>query len=169
MFKNLRNKLARFISSEYEDLIFLVEKNQKDVDNERKEIEKKSQQRVAEIISKMDLFEPLMKKFNGTFSVEYEHVEDALNEQGKIGMYMWAWQQKGDPHFQRMVSWIMDKSGNSLMKLGNPTELQVFYKRAEIANMILYRKEVGRLASNYEELLAKNKGEDFDPNVGVEE
>ena len=131
--------------------------------------EKVINNRVAEIITHMDPFEPLMKKFNGIFSVEYERPEDQLNEQSRIGMYMWGWQQHNDIHFQYMVDWIMNKSGNSLLKTGNPTELQTFYKRAEIANMILYRKEVGRLSSIYEDLLSRNKGEDFDSSSAVED
>lgn len=173
MFYKIRKLVARFLLPEYQAELDVLIQNAIDerrkIEEERKSIEQKISQRVAEMLAKMDPFEPLMKEYNVIFSKEYEQVEDGLNEQGKIGMYMWAWQQRNDIHFHHMIDWIMNKSGNSLLKKANPTELQTFYKRAEIANMILYRKEVGRLASNYEDMLNKSKPEEFDEGVGVEE
>lgn len=152
MFQKLKEKTGRFFFSNY---VKKLELKEQELKTKEKEVDLKINQKVAEIISKMDPFQPLMQKYNSVLSVEYERVEDALNEQGKVGMYMWGWQQKSDPHFERMVSWIMNKAGNALLKTGNPTEIQVFYKRAEIANMILYRKEIGRLSTCYEDILGK--------------
>lgn len=165
MFKKLKYKIANFFFSEYMEN---VAHSMQAAVTLKNELNDTVNRRVVETLAKMDPFEPLMKEYNGIFSREYERPEDSLNSQGKVGMYIWAWQQKNDPYFAYMVDWIMNKSGNSLLKKENPTELQTFYKRAEIANMILYRKEVGRLASNYEEMLSKKGSQEFDDTVGIE-
>lgn len=148
MFKKFCIKVGRFLASEY---ISGLEARAKDV-------EMKVNLRVAEYISKMDPFEPLMKQFHGVFSEEYEHPEDNLDDRSKLGFMMWAYQQKTDPSFRFMVEWIMNTQGNASLKRGNPTPETILYGRSQISNMILFRKEVGRLSLLYEEILEKNKG-----------
>lgn len=159
--------LTKFCEWILRDDIAVLKKDAIEAQTKVAETERSVNQRVAVILAQMDPFEPLLKKYKGTFSVEHEHVEDALNEQGRIGMYMWGWQQKNDMHAERMINWIMDKAGNKMAKTAFPSAEQILYNRAEIANMILYRKEIGRLSSLYEEIVGK-RDENFDSSVGVE-
>lgn len=131
-------------------------------------IEREVNKRVAEIILKMDPFEPLLKHYHGIFREEFEKVEENLDERSRFSMAMWAWGQKKDPHFKRMVDWVMDNAGNETLKRAPISYERTQYGRAQIANMILFKREIGRLASIYEEFLGKNKGEDVDLGVSVE-
>lgn len=159
MFKKFRKQLASFISPEY----------RQEIEIDRKEIDMVVNQRVAKIITEMDPFEPLMKEFHGIFSEEFEHPEYKLVPQDQISMWMWGYQQKNDRHFKYMTDWIMNTYGNEAIKKGHPTPETILYGRAQISSMILYRKEVGRLSSLYEDLLEKRKGNPgFDPTKSVE-
>lgn len=124
--------------------------------------------RVAEIVSQMDPLYPLLKQYSVIFSEEFERVEEPLDEPSRIGMAMWAYGQKRDPYMKRMIEWIMNSAGNETMKRAPITAERTQYGRGQIANMILFRKEIGRLSTIYEELLGRSKGDDFDENTVVE-
>lgn len=149
MFTNLRYKIAQFIAPEY-----------------IKNIDNRVNVRVAKAMSEIDLFEQFMKEFNGVFSEEFEHVEDGLDEKSQYMMKLWGWQQKNDPSFQRITQWIMNTQGNETLKRAPVTEARIQYGRAQLSNMILYRKEVSRLASLYEDILKKK--DEFNSEVVTE-
>jgi len=158
MFEKLRLKLAYFLARDY-----LVE-----FEGIALFAEHKANQRIAKIFSKIDPLEMILRDYNGIFSEEFEHPEEKLDVRGQLGMKMWAYQQKTDPHFNFMVDWIMNSAGNETMKRAPITEARTQYGRAQIANMMLLKREVGRLSSLYEEELEKNKLQEFDENTTVE-
>lgn len=156
MFKNIKEKLGRFFANDY------IESVENRILNKEKEIETTINNRVALIVSNLDAIDLLMKDYNGVFSSDFTNPEDKLNDQGKLGMYMYGWQQKNDPYFEHMINFIMDSAGNQTMKgkIMSEEDLKkkMLYGRAQIANMILLRKQVGRLASVYEDILDKKRG-----------
>lgn len=125
-------------------------------------------QRVADALTQMDPFEPLMKKFHGIFTEDYEHPEEKLDPQSVLRLSMWAYQQKTDPQFNFLMDWIENTQANATLKRRNPTPETILYGRAAVAAPILLRKEVGRLGLLYEDMLAKQKGEDFNSDVIAE-
>ena len=125
------------------------------------------QQKVAEILSRMDLFEPLMLKYHGVFSEIFEYPEEKMSEPDKLQMYMMGWRLKEDKYFKFLIDFVMNTAGNELLR-HDITMDKVFFHRSEIANMLEFRKQLGRLASNYETYLNKNKGQDFDSSAAVE-
>lgn len=160
---NFRIKIANFFAEEYiRGLKDIKKQSEADAIAE-------INTRVAEVVSKMDPFEPVMKLFNGVFSKEYERPEDSLSEQHKVTFYMWAYRQIRDPDFLHLIDWVTDNAGNTTMKRASPlTAERAQYGRAQIANMLLLKKEVGRLSSLYEDILEKNKEQKFDPSVSVD-
>jgi hypothetical protein len=130
--------------------------------------EQEVNRRVAEYISKLDPIEILMQEFSGIFSKEFERVEDQLNDAGRTTMAMWGWQQMKDPSFNRMVDWIIDTQANETLKKAPVTPARIEYGRAQISGMILMRREVRRLASLYQELLDRGKGDEFSSEITVE-
>jgi len=158
MLKNLFIKIAKLLAPDYF----------RDMDRRVQEAEYSANQRFAEYISKMDPFEPLLKKFHGVFSEEYERVEDKLDARGRLMMMMWGYQQRNDPAFKYMTEWVMNTQGNATIKRGNPTAETILYGRAQISNMILFVREVNRLGSLYDERLAEDRGDSFDSSIPVE-
>lgn len=148
----LRLKIARFFApSHYEELDHRVN------------------QRIASMLLKTDPFELIMKEYHGIFSEEFEHPEDNLNTQGKIGMRLWAYGQVHDPHFNHMIAWVMNSQGNETLKRAPVTTERIMYGRAQISTALSLKKEIGRLSLAYEELLEKQKnGEDFESETSVE-
>lgn len=158
MFKNLRSKVAEWIAPH--DWAGVLEV-QKSADS----ISEQVNQRVAEIVSKMDPFEPFFRKYNVIFSREYSRVEDKLNEQSRIQLFQWAYGLHRDPSFIHLADWIRNTQGNAtLRKAKNDNEW--FYGRAAVTVMTSFVDEVGRLSSRYEELIAKDRP--FDPSLPVE-
>lgn len=149
--RSIREKIARFIAPELS----------KSIDNE-------INQRTALIISKMDPFEPLLREFHGVFSEEFDHPEENLDERDRIGMMMWGYQQKNDRFFKYMTDWIMNTQGNETLKKAPVTTDRILYGRAQLSTMILFKKEIGRLSSLYEDELAKRHPEGFDENLPIE-
>lgn len=141
-FQEIRNKIARFIAPDY-----------------FRDFDERVNQRVAVAISRMDSFEPLMKEFHGVFSKEYQRPEEQLNTQSQIQMKMWGYQQSKDPSFKYLTEWIMNVQSNETLKRAPVTPERIMYGRAQVSCMILFVKEIGRLALLYEEILEKNKGD----------
>lgn len=153
MLKELRKKIASFVAHDY--VSELKVSRETEINN-----------RVAKIIAQMDPFEPILKEFHGTFSQEYERPEDKLAEKDQIQMYMWGFQQDNDKYFRYMIDWIMDVCANATLKRANVTPERILYGRAELATMLLLKKEVARLSGLYKEII--KRPEDFDKSKTVE-
>lgn len=153
MIQKLKLQLARFLARDYID-----------------GVDSRANQRVAEIVLALDPFEQITKKFRGSFSKNFERVEDELSEPGKIQMFMWGYQQANDPSFKRMVDWIANSAGNQMVRapvrsIAEGGEVLI-YGKAQIASMLLLAKEIQRLSSQYEEMMRKK--EDFNSETTVE-
>ena len=147
--------MAEFVFRKELDELIRMQREQENIIN----------QRVAEIVAKMDPWELIMKEYHGVFSEEYQHPEYQLNEQGKFLMEAFGYQVNNDPSLKYLIEWIMNVQGNSTIKAPKMTRDSAFdvllYGRAQIATMLLLKKEVGRLASNYQARVDKQKGEAF--------
>lgn len=146
MVETFTTKLARLIAPHF---IHELEENVKKKDTE-------VNQRVAELINNMDPYEPYMRRFKGVFSKEYENPETRLNDAGRIGMWMWAWQQDTDIHFKFLTDWIINTQANATIKRKAPTPDEILYCRAKITGMIQFRDEIRRLANLYRDHLDKD-------------
>lgn len=118
--------------------------------------------RVATTLAQMDPFEPLLKEFHGIFSQTHERVEDPLDAFGQLAMRVWAYQNADNPAFKRMTEWIMNTQGNETLKNAAVTPERILYGRAQISGMVLFIREVKRLAEAYKDELASGRLEDFD-------
>lgn len=145
-------KLAKKLLKKYEE------------HDERKAREIASQ-RIAVILSKMDPLEPLLKEYFGVFSEQYEHPEERLNERGQLSMMMMGFQLMDDPSFEYMCRYVMDNAGNDIIKATNPSMERLTYSRAQIATMLLVKKEVKRLGELYKQRIKKTDPEDFDEHI----
>lgn len=157
MWKNIRRFIAESLAYD-----FFREHNQRVVELRAKErkFDALVNQRVAAVIAQMDPFEPLMREFSGIFSSEFEHPEERLDAKGQLGMKMWAYSQKHDPHFRHLTEWIQNTQANETLKRAPVTPERVLYGRAQISAIVLFVREVGRLSLAYEELLTQ-KDEEF--------
>ena len=122
--------------------------------------------RVAEIINKTDPLEPVLKMFHGIFDIEYERPEDKLDKRSQLTMKMFANRTVKDPSFEYLTAWVMNQAANETMKRAPITVERVQYGRAQLANMILFKRELERLSNLYEEEL--KRPEEFDANETIE-
>lgn len=85
---------------------------------------------------------------------------------------MWAYSQVHDPSFKYLTEWIMNTHANSLLhaKLGTDKEIvkENIVARAQLATMLLLRREIGRLSRKYEEFLENQKAGIFNEDLTVE-
>lgn len=116
--------------------------------------------RVAEIITQMDPFEPLMRKYHGIFSEQYTRPEDKLDEPSRIRLFMWAYGVEKEASFKHLVDWIANTQGNATIRKAS-NDHEWFYGRASLAVTLLLTEEVSRLASHYRAILAK-RDKEFD-------
>lgn len=123
-------------------------------------------QKYAQMVLSMDPYEPYMKRFKGVFSEEFNDPEGKLNDPGKIGMWMWAWQQDTDPHFKFLIDWIINTQGNATLKRKGVSTEEIFYCRAKISTAIQIRDEIRRMANLYRDHLNKQKETEY-PDMGV--
>lgn len=165
MLTQFRNRLARAIAPKY----FKMLEEAADQANKRAhEAEFSANQRYAKMVADMDPLEPLFAKLSIVYSQEFTRPEEKLNEAGQIGFMMWAWQQRDDTYFNFLLDWITNSHGNETVKRAPITPERVMYGRAQISSMVLLKKEVGRLASLYEEKLEKMRGDDFDSSSSAD-
>lgn len=165
MFKKIRSRIAQILAPEvFEDFRAQIKAEATRADDARLE----ANRRYAEMIMQMDPLEPLMRRFNGIFTEEFDHPEDKLDAGGAMRLKMWGYQQKNDPAFLHMIAWVMNSAGNETIKRAPITNERTQYGRAQISNMILLRDEVGRLASAYEEELERRNPKPYDIGVTVE-
>lgn len=122
--------------------------------------------RVAEIINKTDPLEPVMKLFHGIFSEEYERPEDSLDKRSQLNMEMFANRTIKDPSFTYLTDWVMNVAGNECLKRAPISAERTQYARAQIANMLLFKRELQRLSNLYEEMLKPEQ--EFDKNVTID-
>lgn len=119
--------------------------------------------RVAEAILKIDPWELIMKEYHGVFSEEYKRPEESLDAPGQLQMYMMGYRLVSDPAFKQLIDWIMNTQGNATMRAPNltrDTALNIMlYGRSQISVGILLNKEIGRLASLYQEMMEKRDDE----------
>lgn len=169
MWVDIRKKLAEFFSPEpliWGDDLFL---NYKGVN---KIIKERVDKRVAEAISKIDPMELFMKQHQSIFSEQFERMEDKLDARGQLGMMMWGYQQSKDPYFKYATEWVMNTAGNEMLRLPARSNEErgeiLMWGKAQISNMLLFIKEVGRLSLAYEDRLERNKGETFNKDLTVE-
>jgi hypothetical protein len=153
MVDNLKIRIAKFIAPKYYE-----------------EIDNRVNIRVAKIISSMDPFEPLYKKFNGIFSEEFTRPEEKLDERSQILIKTLGYQLHNDQSFKYLTSWIMNSQINSMFKSPTRTNEErgevLMWGKAQIASVLLLLKEIERLSSKYEEML--NKEDTFDKNIIIE-
>lgn len=161
---NFHTMLARWLAPEREELfdvkLLHLQKREKDLDME-------VNQRVADYLSKMDPFEPLLKKYNVVFSQEYTRPEQKLNEQSQIQLFMWANGVESDPSFKHLINWFRDTQGNATLRKAK-TDHEWLYGRAALATLTLFAEEVSRLSSRYKDILAERSGQTFDAGLPVE-
>src|ERR1035441_2802519 len=98
--------------------------------------------RVAKMMSSMDPLEPVLKLFHGIFSIEYERPEDKLDKKSQFNMKMFAWRTVKDPNFEYLTAWVMNQAANETIKRAPITVERVQYGRAQLANMILFKREL---------------------------
>ena len=134
----------------------------------RNDVENQVNLRVAAVLAQMDPFEPLLKQFHGVFSTEYEHPEENLDDRGRLTLLTWAWTTRSDPGFKWLTEWIMNTQANETLKRAAVTPDRILYGRAQISCMILFVKEVTRLAEAYDEILTNRKPQDFEENDPLE-
>lgn len=129
--------------------------------------------RAAAIVMKMDPFELVMREFSGVFGEDFEHPEDNLDARGVLNLQTFGYTLANDPSFIFLSSWIMNSQGNeTFLRAPVPDEkaamMKLMYGRAQISSMLTFRKEVRRLSAAYEDVLAKQRGESFDPSLSTE-
>ena len=122
--------------------------------------------RVAEIINKTDPLDPVLKLFHGIFSEEFARPEDNLDKKSQINMKMFANRTINDPSFTYLTDWVMNQAGCETIKRAPITVERVQYGRAQIANMLLFKRELERLSNLYKEML--KQPEEFDENISTE-
>lgn len=132
---------------------------------EREGIELEVNSRVADILFKMDPFEPLLKKYNIIFSEEWHNVEDKLDPQSQIRLFAWAAAQESSTEFKYITNWIRNTQGNATMRKAN-ADNQWFFGRAMVASITLFVEEIGRLSSRYRDMM--QRPDEFDTNLAVE-
>lgn len=158
-----REKIARWLAPEAFTNVSIVTA---EFAKKSLELDMQVNRRVADIVAKMDPFEPFFKKYHVVFSKEWERPEDRLNPQSQLQLFMWAYQVEGDPSFKYLVDWMRNTQGNATLRKAK-NENEWFYGRAAVAVVTLLVDEVTRLASHYRELMAK-RGQSFDEHLPVE-
>lgn len=138
------------------------------VDLLEKSFEESVGRRVAEIMNRMDPFEPVLRRFGGVFSREKPRPEDGLDARSSLLLKTWAYQQRDDPSFRFMYEWVMDGQGRDAVQKGNPTPETILWSRSLLTVMPLWKREVDRLGGLYEDILNSSRGQEFDDSVSVE-
>lgn len=168
MVETFRIRIARklapqlFTKQEVDQRVGRVEKR------ERVASKKEVDQRVAAVLSQMDPFEPLMRQFTGIFSEEYTKPEDGLNDRDRLALLALADYLHDNPSLIYLVAWIMNTQGNETLKRAPVTTERIMYGRAQISGMVLFKREIARLAQLYADERDKLTGDDFDPSQPLE-
>lgn len=148
---DIRNSIARFIAPKYFS-----------------EFESKVNQRTAEIISKMDPFEPAMRQFHGIFSQAFERMEENLDERSRLSLLLWANTTSRNENFKYAMDYVANAQANETLKHAPVTPERILYGRAQISAVALLKKEIKRMANVYDDIMKKTRPEGFDENLSVE-
>ena len=155
MVDTFRLKIARLIAPRHYD----------DVDN-------RVNVRVAKIISSMDPFEPIYRKFQGIFSDDFEKPEEKLDERGQLLMKMLGFQLYHDVSFKYLMDWIVNSQVNAMLKAPARTNEErgevLMWGKAQVAGIVVLKTQLKRLNSLYDEMLAEGKETPPDPGVSIE-
>lgn len=162
-FLTIRSKIAGWLSPEREARLNTDRARFQD---QVRNFDYEVSSRVAEIILKMDPFEPLMKKYNVIFSEEWEKPEENLDAPSQIRLFMWAYGIETDPSFRHLTDWIRNTQGNATLQKATHND-EWFYGRAAVATISLLVREVGRLASRYRDI-KERKDDGFNEHLAVE-
>lgn len=140
-----------------------------ELENKKKDLDMLVNQRVADVLFKMDPFEPLLKKYNIVFPNEWEDrkPEEDIDSVGAIRLFMWAYGTKTDPNFLHLVNWLRNQQGNNTLRKAR-NENEWFFGRAAVATLTLFVEEIGRLSSKYEEVMS-HRDKSFDAHLPVGE
>lgn len=164
-------KIAEWIAPEYvRASIIQWEKATAEFDRVallEKEVALRVNQRVADVLSTMDPFEPLLRKYHVIFSPEYPRPEDKLSAKSQYDFFVWAHFLEQDPNFKFLNDWIRNLQGNATVRQAKNSD-EWFMGRAILATVTLYIREVSRLASRYKDIIAKRDGS-FDAFLPVDE
>lgn len=161
MIQKVRKTIAYWISPE-------LKREKEELVKIAREAQGKADRKFAELVFKMDPFEPIMRQFHGVFSSQYEHPEDNLNPQSQFILKSFGYKVRDDPGFKFITEWIMNTQGNETLKRSTPTPERILYGRAQISGILAFVNEIGRLASLYEEDIEKKQRGDFDGELSVE-
>jgi hypothetical protein len=134
----------------------------------QKELDIEVNQRVAFTLSKMDPFELVMREYHGVFGEDFEHPEDRLDERSVYALRSFGYTIANDPSFIFLCEWIMNSQANETLLKAAPTPERILYGRAQLSAMLAFRKEVRRLSAGYEDMMAQNRGEEFDSTLSTE-
>lgn len=156
MIKELRSRIAKWLSPEYA----------KELEQKEKNIQQDINQRVADALMHMDPFEPFLKKFHGIFSEEFVQPEDNLSAPNRIRLFSWAYGIRDDPSFRHLTNFIQNVQANNTLRKAK-TDYEWFYGRSAIITIELFVAQVSRLARLYEEVVLR-KAEAFDSDLTVE-
>lgn len=156
----LRERLARLVAPDFVS----------GLEDRANGAESDSDKRVADIISKSDPMEPLLRGFNGVFDETRERPEDNLSEPDKIHMEMLGHYIHRDPNFHFLMDWILNTHMSAELKRAKPSQEQIVlgyqYGRAIISVTSLLKREIGRLSALYDQR-RRTGDEDFDPHMAA--
>jgi hypothetical protein len=156
MFKELREKIARFIAPDVFNTIV-----------KRAEFsEAKISQRVADIVLQLDPLDLALKKYNIDFLKEYNRPYEDMDGPSQFMMMQWGYQQHNDPSFRKMTEWIANSQGNISFKKGRNRE-DLLFGQGAVCTMEVLRQEVKTLYNMYEE--RQRRPGEFDGTKVVEE
>lgn len=146
-----------------------LEQQKIELENERVEMQLRVNQRVADVLFKMDPLEPILKKYHIVFPAKWEDdkPEQKLDSMGAMRLFMWAYGTRSDPNFLYIIDWIRTQQGNKTLRKAQNTD-EWFFGRAAVATMTLFQEEIGRLSAKYEEVMA-HRDQSFDQNLPVGE
>lgn len=158
MFRELRRWIAAQVYPEFKkESLIQYARNNELIARER-QIEEIINQRVAEVITQMDPFEPLMRKYHGIFSEQYTKPEDKLDDPSRLRLFMWAYGLENEASFKYLTDWIQNTQGNATIRKAQNSD-EWFYGRAALSVMSLFIQEVSRLASHYKAMMEKRDRE----------
>lgn len=143
-----------------------IQEKEKELALARADIDNEIGRRVARYVLDLDVFEPMMRKYNGVFAHVFERPEDSLDQPSLIALEMWGWQQSRDASFKYLMEWIMNKQGNLTLKAKNLDAESILFGRAMIAIPLAIVEQVKRLAANYDARIEASR-QGFDPYAPV--
>ena len=156
---NLRSKIADWIAPE----------RARELKEAHLSIQMDVNRRVADVINKLDPFEPAYRKYHVIFSSEYEHPEDKLSDRSQFEFFQWAHYLTRDPNFRHLMDFIRNTQGNATVRAAK-TDQEWFVGRAMLFLIASLIKEVNRLSTRFEDIISKRDGDaKFNRFIPVEE